>query len=465
VDAALYSQEMAFRGEMFNQPHPTDRVQDDLVERFAPHTPGTVIAAQLTDERTNEDVATLGRLLSLGWPLDAACARIDLPIERINRWRTPYPGGQDYTLELRDDSAVVTRDVEADAQAEPIVVQVDGVRHTLLAPEGPSTLELPLDVRPQRVVLDPARHLAQSSRLGEVRPAPLRWTLSGQISSINFSERFVSAFALITIRRASDTRNRWRIWAFTNQRDRLAGRLTYTRFVGPLIRGFTRAHAISLSANASWLNPSFSDLGDADYTLGGTLSYAWDTRVYSLAPMDGARVSVSASAGGAPTTGQTFVRLRGAAVLQKAATPRHVFAGRLNGGVAFTDIAARRLDFGGSTGIRGLPDALVQTDAQGVFSGEYRAVLARHMSVPLFGLGYLTEIQLTTGIDVGVGFTDDRVIWASGAAVSLGFIADILGMLPTAAHLTFGVPAWHQGLELPDNKLPFEIYLTWGQNF
>lgn len=465
VDAALYDQEMAFQAELFNRPHPTDRVADDLVERLDPHAPGGAVIAQLADDTSEATVQSLGRLLAAGWPLHRAAERLGLPAERFERWRAPYPADQDYTVDLDDRTVTITREAVVDAPAETVVIAVDGQRHVLHSDTGPGSWTLELAERPRRVVLDPDRHLAQYTRLGEIRPPPLRWTLSGQVSGINVSERFVTAFAVLTVRRADDTHNRWRIWAFTNQRDRLAGRLSYTRFVGPLIRGATRAHAITVSADASWLNPRFSDLEGADYTLGGTLSYVWDNRVYSLAPLDGMQVSLAASAGGAPTTGQTFARLRGSLTLQKAASPRHVFATQLSAGAAFTDIAARQLDFGGVGGVRGLPDDLVQTNVHGILSAEYRAVPLRNLSVPLLGLGYLTEVQLTGGIDVGVGTSEGDTVSAVGAAVGVGFVADILGLLPSAVHLTLGVPLWTLGIERADGPTPVEIYLGWGQNF
>lgn len=465
VDAALYDQEMAFQAELLQRVHPTDRVRDDLAERLAPHAPAAAVLAQLRDELGPEPVRALGKLLGAGWPLDRAAAEAGVPIEALERWRAPYPSSQDYTIDLSGQTVTVQRDAPADAPPETIVLQVDGERHVLQTSAGPDQLLLELHARPRRVVLDPDRHLDQATRLGEVRPPPLRWTLSGQISGINASERFVTAFAVLTVRRADDTHNRWRLSAFTNQRDRLAGRLTYTRSLGPLIRGATRAHAISLSADAAWLNPRFTDLPGADYTLGGTLSYAWDNRVYSLFPLDGMQVAFAASAGGAPSTGQTFARLRGGITLQKSASPRHVFATQLSAGAAFTDIPARRLDFGGVGGIRGLPDALVQTNVQGVLSTEYRAVPLRNLSVPLLGLAYLTEVQLTGGLDLGVGSADGDTLAALGATVGVAFVADVFGLIPSAVHLTFGAPIWTTGIELPDRALPVEIYLGWGQTF
>jgi hypothetical protein len=66
---------------------------------------------------------------------------------------------------------------------------------------------------------------------------------------------------------------------------------------------------------------------------------------------------------------------------------------------------------------------------------------------------------------VGVGRADGGLVTGIGSSVGIGFIADVLGLTPTAAHLTFGVPIWLRGTTLPDRRLPFEIYLSWGQSF
>jgi hypothetical protein len=93
---------------------------------------------------------------------------------------------------------------------------------------------------------------------------------------------------------------------------------------------------------------------------------------------------------------------------------------------------------------------------------EYRVVPLRQLSVPLGPL-YLEEVQLTIGADAGVGLADGEIVAGLGLVAGVGVLVENLGLSPGAANVTFGVPVWHRGFELPSSKLPFEIYLTWGQ--
>ena len=209
----------------------------------------------------------------------------------------------------------------------------------------------------------------------------------------------------------------------------------------------------------------FAEIDGAPIALGGSLSYAWDNRVYSLFPLQGARIAVGVRGGGTPATGETYLSLSGSFVGQVAPTPRHVFAGKLSAGIAWSDIPQRRLSFGGSTGVRGIPDDAVQTERQAITSLEYRPVLMRQGSLPLL-LTWVREIQLIAGFDIGTGWRSDGPnVAAMGANAGLGVIVDNLGISPGAVNLTFGVPLWHRGIDLQSSELPFELYLSWGQMY
>lgn len=464
VDAALYDREMAFQHELFRSAHPTDRVRDDLVERFGGGTAGTVVLAQLGDKFGEEAALSLGQHLARGWSLDEAATLSGVDPDWLDRWHRPYPT-QDYRLSLRGSTVEIVRDAPEDALPEFVVVRVDGETYTWETPEGPATHEIARERRPRRAKLDPEGHLGQTTRVGELRPAPLRWTLGGAITGVNISEAFATAYAALTIRRADDTLNRWLIYANTNQRDRLRLRLSYTRFAGPLRRGATREHALSISAEGSWLNPNFAQLEGAPLSVGGSLAYSWDNRVYSLFPTEGTRISGAVSAGGVPATGDSYVTVSGTFIGLAAPSPRHVFAGKISGGASWTDIPQRRLRFGGSFGIRGIPDEVVQTELQAIVSAEYRVALLREANIPLFWLTWVRELQLVAGVDMGTGRSDGDPIAAVGVNAGVGVIADNLGLSPGGVNLTVGVPLWLRGFEMPDRAVPFELYLTWGQMF
>lgn len=464
VDAALYTREMAFQQEVLHRVVPTDRVADDLAERFAPHAPGTQVAAQVADTYGAAAAQRLGRHLALGWSLSEAATAAGVPLEALDRWRVPYPSDQDYTLALDDDTVTVHRSVDDGAPAETVVVAIDGERRTWEAPGHVDTVSWTLDAPPHRVVLDPDRHTAQRSRIGDTQPARIRWTLWGQVASISASQAFASAYAVVTARGAADTYNQVRLVLSTNQRERLSGLFGYTRYFGPLTQPTVRQHSVTLGVEGTWLNPNFPSDAPIPYVIGGSASYAWDNRESTLFPRNGGRVAVGVSAGGAPGEGREYFRVSARGAFQKAWHPRHVLAGRLATGFAATDIPQQRLTFGGWSGVRGIPDDVVQTDVQGVASLEYRPVLLSQGSVPLWLL-WLRDVNLLLGIDGGVGLDDGTRVSAVGASAGLGLITDNFGVSPGAVTATFAWPLWTEGLDLSSEKLPFQVYVTWGVTF
>ncbi len=500
VDAALYDQEMAFLGELFRRVHPTDRVRDDLTERFTvagrpPPAPAAAVVAATADLVGEDVVRAVARDVAWGRRPSEAFARAGVPsaLEAhgvdagllAGEPRLPSGGAQDLELRLRDGAATITRVAPADALAEPVVLRVDGVDRTVVLPPGTGEVRVDLDGPARRVVLDPERHIAQVSRLGDALPARWRWTLTGQISGINLSEGFVSAFAVLGLQRSDDTRNRVRLWLFTNQRDHLRGRLTYTRFEGPILRGATRRHALSVGAEIAWLNPRFADNLGARWAVGGSAAWTWDNQIYSLFPLRGLRVALGGAAGMAPETGDAYASVTGAVSVLAPAHPRLVLATRVDGGLAWSRLPARQLRFGGPGGVRGLPDDLLQTDRQLVVGAELRAVLLRGASVNLLGLTWAHELQLTLGVDAGLGRAgigsgaagvegappsdgapaDPRTVAALGAVAGVGVTVDNLGMPPAAIHVQLGLPVATRGVPWPDGRRPVQVLVSWAQAF
>ncbi|MCB9665928.1 MAG: hypothetical protein H6732_17615 [Alphaproteobacteria bacterium] len=464
VDTAIYNREMAFKAELFDRVLPSDPVADDLAERFAPHAPGTLVVAQLGDTLGRPAVETLGRRLAAGWTLDAALAAAGVPEDGVARWRQAYPE-QDYVVRLEGSTAHLRRDAPDDAPAETLVVDVDGRRRTWAVPVGPAETTLALDAPPRRLALDPERHTGQASRAGDVRPAPLRWTLWGQLSGINVAQGFASAFVQLTARGAADTHNATALLLWTDQRARLGTSLRWTRYAGRLIQPTVREHALTLGLDTAWLNPTFpgTDLA-APLSVGGTASYRWDSRTGLFFPRRGGRLRLTVSAGGTPGSGQTYVRVLTHATTEIPAGTRVVFAGRLATGLAATDIPQERLAFGGDEGVRGLPDRAVQTGTQTVASLEVRGVPLSQGSVPL-GLGWLRDVQLLAGVDVGIGSTEGRTVAAAGAVGGVGFVADLFGLTPASATVVVGVPLWTRGIALDPYAWPVELYIVWGMMF
>jgi hypothetical protein len=421
------------------------------------------VLAQTADAYGEAASRALAAHLAAGWPLDQAAVAAGVDPETLRAHRGPYPV-QDYRLALDGALLTVTRSAESDALAEPVMLLVDGRRIAVPGHVGPFSETITLDEAPRLAQLDPDGHLGQSSRVGEVLPARIRWTLNGQISGINASEGFVNAFAVLTARRTDDTFNRWRVWLATNQRENLSARLTWTRFFGPILRGNTRRHAVTLGVEGAWLNQRFSPFHNADAAVGGSLSWAWDNRVYSLFPTSGAAFAAGISVGGAPQTGDLYVRAGASASRLASPHPRHVLAGRVDLGAAWTEIPQERLSFGGTNGVRGVPDDVVQSSIQAVGSVEYRVAPLRQASIPL-GPVYLSEIDLIAGLDLGVGQSGTQPIAAMGAVLGVGVLVDNFGLSPGAVVVSFGFPLWTSGFEIPDGTPPVAVYLRWGQSF
>ncbi len=460
VDAAIYTREMPYQAELFKRVVPSDPAGDDLAERFAPTAPAPLVIAQLADREGAEAADQFATAMVLGSSVEAALARAGVPTDAFDALRVPYPA-QDLRLTLDDTTATVTRDAPADAPPETVVLDADGTRVAIDLPRGASVTTIELPSAPHRVLLDPDRHVGQTSRLGDLRPAPVRWTLWGQLSSVNLGDAFVNAYITVGVRRADDDRNAFRLTLLTNQRAWLTGRFAWTRYAGRLVQPTTREHAFTVGVDVGWLNPNFG-AADGTASLGGTAAWAWDNRESILFPRRGARVSWAVSAGGLPGTDQAFFRSVGSLAGQASPHPRHVFAGRATVGYATTTIPQERLSFGGGLGVRGLPDDLIQTEGQITASAEYRGVPLHQGSLPL-GLWWLRDLYLVGGFDAGVGVREGETVAAVGAALGGGVIVDTFGLSPGAASLTFAWPLWTTGV--PEADRAFELYLTWGVTF
>jgi len=486
ADAVLYSREMPYQSEVFDRVFSSDSIRDDLVERFAPGIPAPVLAAQLRDQIGHAAADELAHRLARGQDLDMALSAVGVAPGWLDARRRPYHP-QDYVLQVQDDVATVTRVAPADQPPEVVVVAVDHDRKRKTPPQrtvlpfaegdGHRTVELP--ARHGRVRLDPGGHVAQVSTV-DVQPAPLRFLLSGAISGVNFSELFLSAYGSVAIRRADDTRNLVFVRLDTNQRVNLGAAVAYTRYFGPRTRLTRRLHAITVGADGAWLSDRFAQNEGADVAMGGRLSYTLDSRSSALFPREGARFTVGLAGGGIPQDGRTYVRGQATVVGVAPLHPRVVLASRINAGLAATDIPQERLTFGGALGVRGIADREVQTNLQGVASFELRFVPVQRMGIPLAALTWIEDLQVTVGLDAGVGVEQPldaegvavadaglTRVGAVGATVGIGAIVHNFGVAPGAINLTLGLPALRFGFDAPDNRsgLPFELYLSWGVTF
>ena len=467
INALLSSRRMPFYSETLELTHPGDPLRDDLLEILDPHTPGTVVMAQIQD--------TFGP--------DATAAEV--PDDWLRAWRVPYPE-QDYRLDVdkRAGEATVTRLAPEDAPAETVVLSIDGERVSWVSKGGPHTVELPES--PGKIVLDPDGHLGQISRVGDAWPQRYQVTLAMGVSTLNLTQLRLLGAGWMTLRRRDDTHNLWIGSLYNGFNDLIGTRIRYLRKEGPLKDGYARPHVFGIAAQSSILNPRFSDTDGLKTAVGGSLSYAWDTRVSGQFPLRGQRVGVYGGGGYVPGTDAFWTDAGARAVGVVSPHPRHAFAAETSVAIATSSVQHRLLSMGGAGAMTSLPalPACPNPDENGepqpcqdlatqraLLSTEYRWAPLRNASVPLL-LAWGSELQLTGGLEAVAARIRGEPAYAAGVTVGVTGVGDILGADPTMMGFTLGWPVWWQGIRDPDRtvlpgtdiRLP-EIYLRWSQAF
>jgi len=313
------------------------------------------------------------------------------------------------------------------------------------------------------VVLDPGRLIRQTSRRGDAWPPRFVWLWAAWIDSISITERYASGSATVWARGRDDTRNIWSLSGSIDQQDLPALSVGWLHRRGPLQDGLARPHRFSAWVTPAWSNPRFAE---GDSTVGGGVGYAWDTRVSALFPLRGQRLAITVSGGLAPEEGTTWAAVRTAAGGVVSPHPRWAFAGRVSAAAARGDTVQRLLWIGGpGVGVSLTPGAEIG-DLRGVIQGEVRWAPIRHASLPLLGLAWLSEIQLTAGTEALTLRTTEGP-WARGVGLTAGtaVVVDLLGAKPGMLGVTAGVPAWVEGVEAAKAWERPQITLRFGQAF
>ena len=464
IDAILNNQRVPFWGDIFEAVHPADPVQDDLIEILQPHTPGTVVAAQIEDSFGLEGLEVVASALGRGESLWGAANLAGIPRSRIESFQQPYPV-QDYRLEVERSppTVTITRDAPPTAVPETIVVQVDDERRAWTTTRGPDTIEIDLSEPPKRIVLDPDSHIGQSSRLGDRWPATYVVTAAAWINTIQLTRGFADAFASTWIRRRYDTHNTFSVAALTNQETLLDARIGYTRKAGPLQDGFSRPHRFNFWVGGSAFNARFADVTDGRFAIGGGASWSWDTRVDYFFPLEGHALRVSVDGGFVPTSDRWWARARASATALTSPHPRHVIAVSTRAGIARGEVDHRLLSFGGESAMRSLPPTALVSSRQGVLLAEYRWALLRNASIPL-GILWGSELQISGGAELGGAWHDEKWVAATGVTAGVSIVADTLGADPFLMGVTLGWSVWDEGLDIEHDSRP-EILLRWAQAF
>ncbi|MCB9697803.1 MAG: hypothetical protein H6738_13555 [Alphaproteobacteria bacterium] len=473
INGLLSSQRIAFYGDVLDRAWSADPVREDLAEIWAPHVPGSAVAAAIGDRYGREPLRELGLALASGDPEATALAQAGLPVDLLVRYHEA-PVVQDYHLTVEGNVITVERDAPPDAPPEIVTLRIDGERSTIDAPPGTSTLALA--EAPRSVVLDPDLHLDQTSRVGDAWPARYDLTLAGWVSGIDLSQGRVQLGGQATLRKAWDTHHLVLGSAYNTISDLMGVRVGYLLREGPLLDGLSRPHRFRADVGASILNEGFADTDGTAIALDAVLSWTWDTRVSLDFPLRGDRLGVSVGVGGIPETADTWTQVSGQALAVLSPHPRWAFVGRTTGAVARSPLPHRLLVLGGSGAMRSIPalpacpDAPYTTYAcqpvateRGVVTTEVRWAPIRGWSVPGI-LAWGTELQVAGGVEGLVARVDGELVEEAGVTLGLTGFVDTFGVDSTGAGLTAAWPVVWDGLTLERTAWP-QLYLRFGQAF
>ena len=476
IDYLLSSRRIAFYSEIFEEVHPGDVVQDDLVETLAPRRPGSSVRVQLDDRYGVGTSEAVNQALHRGLSLPEALAAVDADPDLDRVWRRPLPV-QDYVLTV-GDTAVVTRQTAPDAPLETVIL-----RTTTRGETRDRAVRLlpgqPFDLGPvERVVIDPRRHVLQASRTRDAWPQrPLRVTAAAFVNNLNLTRFRIEGSAIAWLRGRYDTKNLFSGSVFSSRSSLVGGSLGYVRKFGPLIDGISRQHRLSFSVGPRVIDPRFLSVEDGRFSVAGSARYSWDNRVSSDFPLRGQRISIGGTAGTFPGTSSRWANASAAATAITSPHPRHAFAARARVSVAAASRPDQLITLGGLGSMRSLPvlppcqlgpqeDPCAQVAREAVLGAvEYRVAPLRNLSVPM-GLIWGTELQVSVGLE-GVAA---RLLEGNGAALggtlAVGGLADMFGAEPTFMGVTGGWLLYAQGIDYAEPLDPVpEIYLLWTQAF
>jgi hypothetical protein len=464
VDAILHDRTLPFWADVLDAAHPDDPLRDDLFEVFQPHGPGTARARQIEALYGPTALYALGSSLARGLDLGAAAAEAEVDAALVAAWAAPYPD-QDLRLvvDRRRSRIGVLRDAPPGAPPEVVQLRVDGETLALRTTSGSDLLTIEPSAAPRRVVVDPGGLVSQRSRRGDAWPPRFTVTTAAWVERVNLTEGWLSGYASAWARGRDDTRNVWSAGASFDQQTLPSLSIGWLHRRGPLQDGLNRPHRATVWFEPAWTNPRFAPGDRPLLTVGGGAQYAWDTRVSGLFPLRGRRLSATVTAGALPSEGTHWATARLGASGVISPHPRWAFAGASSAAVASGDTIQRLLWLGGPGSISSLPPAAAIGRARGVAVGEARWAPIRHASVPLLGLAWLSEVQLTAGAETGwmrtIDGYDAAVVGVTGGA---SFVADLLGASPSLVGVTIGRPVWRAGL---DGAPRHQVVVRFGQGF
>ncbi|TNE84395.1 MAG: hypothetical protein EP330_29720 [Deltaproteobacteria bacterium] len=460
IDWLITSGTMPFFGEVLERRYIEDALHDDLVEVYAPHYPGPAVV-QLLDDAGGEGAHRAAAAVMLA---GAETYEVIPPTEPsaglLEGWRHAVPD-QDYQLVVEDGLPTVHRQAPPDAPPEWVRLQVDGATVPWRTGWGSDVWTWSQSV--DRFTIDPGGHLSQRSRVGDRWPPRYALVGGGWIDNINLTDKRMTAALQGTIRGSADLRNSVTGTLSTSEQDLARARVSYTHRFGMPLDLRLRSHRVTLSATAGWHHAWYRDEVDTRYSLGALAAWVWSTRVTSTFPTRGSYASVSTSAGLAPEGGEVWGGFGTGVGTVLSWHPRWALDCGARFGTALGSGETRKLPLGGLTGVRGLdPDGL-RGPLRAVQTAEVRWAPIRNASVP-FGLGWGTELQLGSGLEVGEVYVDGKVETGVGAVFGAYVLGDILGLEPRGVGLTVALPLVVPEEQAPAQEDSVRVLLRWGSS-
>lgn len=472
IDSLLASRRIAFYRDIFREVQLGDAVEDDLVEVLFPHRTGAGVSVQLDDTYGRGTALKIADALEHDLTLAQAFQLEGLDPKLAREWRRDVPE-QDYRLQVGDPTTV-TREAPEDTPIETIVLKVDGERRPFQLAAG----EQVVLERPERITIDPGRHVEQH-RMQDAWPVgKLRVTATSWTDLVNLTRFRLIGGLQMTLRGRHDTRNRFIATASTGRASVVSIGLGYRYKFGPLLYGITRRHQLGLNVSGTWIDTDFVSDQGGRYSLSGSLSWSYSNYGGTHFPTHG--YGFSAFLGGTifpdgeTRDGSIAVGARGV----RSPHPRHAFAGRIKANWSRATREDLLPGLAGPSKMRSLPTVLPCSIAAAgelcsqrsrafvMAAGEYRWAFLRDLSINTAGIFWASEYQLTLGMEAVVAELVEGPAFGLGGTAGLAVVYDNWGVEPMMIGFTAGWPLYGYTLELskPTSPVP-EIYLRFGQAF
>jgi len=438
VDELLYDGTLPWFGDVFDEPW---RAPGDIVDALRPRVPARVVAASFANVGPGVATRAADRLLAgveaaeLGGdeiPGPVALAAVAGPVGiDLVAHVVPHPGQEGSVVHVESRPPAAPYELRVPAR-------VDGVAQVL------STAEATDLVAPGRVSVDPDDLAADPERANNRWPD--RWTaiLTGGLYNFSATELTFEVVGNLAVRRQNDSRNLYLASAWHDEEDLAGISLGYVRYIGPNLDRLVRTHRVFASGGPALLDPAFRPTELGAVAVGGGVGYAWDTRQGDGA-LSGHRLGVSVGGGFIPGSTERWGSASTSAIGLAPLHPRAVVAARVKLGWASGDVEHRLLTLGGGDDLRSVAEVAVVGNQRAVGNLELRLAPVRHVSVPLFGLAWFTELQLAPGVEVGAVWRDGVRQSAVGANLGLHGVFDGFGARPTLFGVATALPLRTEG--------------------